>query len=82
MHYDRTCTCLFVGSFVRSLVCLLLLLLSADEDMGLRIEQSRRSSLSTPSLVLSLEYKKNEATNSISAVPDGVRQVERLSALF
>lgn len=55
MHYDRTCTCLFVGSFVRSLVCLLLLLLSADEDMGLRIEQSRRSSLSTPSLVLSLE---------------------------
>lgn len=54
MHYDRTCTCLFVGSFVRSLVCLLLLL-SAGEDMGLRIEQSRRSSLSTPSLVLSLE---------------------------
>lgn len=36
--------CLLVRSFVRSLVCLLLLL-SADEDMGLRIEQSRRSSL-------------------------------------
>lgn len=41
--------CLSVGSFVRSLVCLLLLLLSADEDMGLRIEQSRLASLSTPS---------------------------------
>lgn len=41
--------CLSVGSFVRSFVSLLLLLLSADEDIGLRTEQSRRSSLSTPS---------------------------------
>lgn len=67
--------CLSVGSFVRSLVCLLLLLLSADEDMGLRIEQSRRSSLTQVPLSLIAGTKKNEATNSISAVPDGVRQV-------
>lgn len=48
---------LLVRSFVRSLVCLLLLL-SADEDMGMRIEQSRRSSLTQVPLSLIAGIKK------------------------